>query len=308
MRTLLAVVSAASFFVIAPAALAFEIEPSDPDRCDTIVIVETLTFGEDCGWSVSGEVSDLGGVIAVALTLHQRTTECAIPLLPIEETFRVPIGSFPPGRYVVAVNWTNLRRPEERRDLAVREAVCGERSFRRGDSNADGDLNIADPVFTLNGLFLGGPIPCRDAADSDGTGRLELTDAVHALNHLFLGGPEPPAPFPDCGTVPEGAPSAGCEEANCPPPVDDEPQWMARPDGCKQCEPCAAPGLERTVAALEEMGITVLASALDAVPVCLACSVCSSGIFYAVLVPRVDVPTLLGMGWVPWNEPGGGVR
>ena len=73
--------------------------------------------------------------------------------------------------------------------------------FRRGDSNASGDLNITDGVYVLNYLFLGGPEPpCHDAADSDDNGALNITDGVRILNYLFLGGPAPPAPGPDtCG-------------------------------------------------------------------------------------------------------------
>ena len=76
--------------------------------------------------------------------------------------------------------------------------------FRRGDSNASGDLNITDGVFVLNYLFLGGPEPtCQDAADSDDNGQLNITDGVRILNYLFLGGPAPPAPGPDtCGPDP----------------------------------------------------------------------------------------------------------
>jgi len=80
----------------------------------------------------------------------------------------------------------------------------GGAGFRRGDSNASGDLNITDGVFVLNYLFLGGPEPpCQDAADSDDNGQLNITDGVRILNYLFLGGPAPPAPGPDtCGSDP----------------------------------------------------------------------------------------------------------
>lgn len=70
-------------------------------------------------------------------------------------------------------------------------------AFRRGDANADGDLNLTDAIFTLNGLFLGGPQPpCADAADADDSGTLNLTDAVFSLNYLFQSGPVPPEPGP----------------------------------------------------------------------------------------------------------------
>jgi len=66
--------------------------------------------------------------------------------------------------------------------------------FRRGDSNASGDLNITDSVFILNWLFLGGPDPpCLDAADIDDSGDIDISDGVWMLNCLFLWlGPCPP--------------------------------------------------------------------------------------------------------------------
>ena len=89
--------------------------------------------------------------------------------------------------------------------------------FRRGDSNATGDINITDGVFVLNYLFLGGPEPpCQDAADSDDNGTLNITDGVRILNYLFLGGPAPPAPGPDvCGSDPTPDDLPACVYENC---------------------------------------------------------------------------------------------
>jgi choice-of-anchor C domain-containing protein len=73
--------------------------------------------------------------------------------------------------------------------------------FKRGDSSADGSLNLSDAVLTLNRLFLGGPAPsCLDAADADDNGKIQITDAILTLNHLFLGGPALPEPFNSCGS------------------------------------------------------------------------------------------------------------
>ncbi len=72
--------------------------------------------------------------------------------------------------------------------------------FRRGDANADGDLNLTDAIFILGALFLGEAAPtCADAADTDDSGEVNVTDAVLLLNHLFSGGPAPAAPFAECG-------------------------------------------------------------------------------------------------------------
>ena len=68
-----------------------------------------------------------------------------------------------------------------------------------GDLNADGRLDIGDPVKILVALFRGGvELPCDGAtitdggnlamADVDGDGNVLITDAVRLLGYLFLGG------------------------------------------------------------------------------------------------------------------------
>jgi hypothetical protein len=82
--------------------------------------------------------------------------------------------------------------------------LTADETFRRADSNADGGVDIADPVATLFNLFLGqAEIPCRDAADANDNGTLDIADAIFSLGWLFLGGPAPPAPGPfACGGDP----------------------------------------------------------------------------------------------------------
>ncbi|MBI4601767.1 MAG: hypothetical protein HY721_07385 [Planctomycetes bacterium] len=85
--------------------------------------------------------------------------------------------------------------------------------LERGDSNGDGDLDFADPVWTLLALFRSGLEPgCEDAADANDDGRIDVSDPIHALRYLFLGGPAPPPPFPGCGTDPDtGADGLDCD-------------------------------------------------------------------------------------------------
>ena len=83
--------------------------------------------------------------------------------------------------------------------------------YRRGDSNADAEINISDGVHILLWSFAGGdPPPCLDAADTNDDETTDITDAVFLLNFLFLGGQPPPLPGPgSCGPAP--APSRGCD-------------------------------------------------------------------------------------------------
>ena len=76
--------------------------------------------------------------------------------------------------------------------------------FIRGDSNDDGEVDLADPVWTVSELFHGGPpSACRAAADSNGDGALDVADAAYTIRWLLQGGSAPPAPFPACGTASE---------------------------------------------------------------------------------------------------------
>ena len=76
--------------------------------------------------------------------------------------------------------------------------------FLRGDCNADGKVDIADGVSTLNLLFLGAATPlCADAADTDDSGALDISDGLAIFNHLFTDGAAPPMPGPwVCGPDP----------------------------------------------------------------------------------------------------------
>jgi hypothetical protein len=86
--------------------------------------------------------------------------------------------------------------------------------FRRGDSNADANLDISDPIATLGFLFGGGPMGCLDAADANDSGEIDISDAIHSFSFEFLGGPPPPPPFPACSVDPTDD-ALGCDE---PPP------------------------------------------------------------------------------------------
>jgi hypothetical protein len=75
------------------------------------------------------------------------------------------------------------------------------RAFIRGDANGDGKITIADPIWLLNQLFLGGPqTQCLDATDSNGDLQISVLDAVYLVNYYFRHGPKPGQPFPTCGT------------------------------------------------------------------------------------------------------------
>lgn len=103
--------------------------------------------------------------------------------------------------------------------VAVDEATIDIVSFEflRGDTNGDLILDLIDPLVLLGILFTDtGEIVCFDGSDGNDDGTVNITDPIYVLNFLFIGGPEPPAPFPNCGTDPT-ADGIGCFGfAGCP--------------------------------------------------------------------------------------------
>jgi hypothetical protein len=90
-------------------------------------------------------------------------------------------------------------------------------AFRRGDTNGDGREDLSDAVRTLIVLFIDPAVrlACEDAADANDDGRINIADPSFALNYLFLGGPEPPAPgSASCGVDPTADALTACE-ATC---------------------------------------------------------------------------------------------
>ncbi|MCA8960992.1 MAG: hypothetical protein KDC38_10795 [Planctomycetes bacterium] len=85
--------------------------------------------------------------------------------------------------------------------------------FVRGDPNASGGVDIADPIYALNFLFQSGEAICLDAMDANADGALDLADPLYLLAFINGSGPAPEMPYPDCGA----AAVLGCDEfAACP--------------------------------------------------------------------------------------------
>lgn len=124
-----------------------------------------------------------------------------------------------PGTYTFELLVDDGQEVDNTSSAEVTVTVTGQTaaSFRRGDSDGNGNVELTDAVRTLNWLFLGGVQPqCLDAADSDDTGSVDISDAVKILNYLFLGGAPPAAPGPmECGVDAAEDELADCVYENC---------------------------------------------------------------------------------------------
>ena len=85
-----------------------------------------------------------------------------------------------------------------------------------GDCNADGELDISDPICLLSFLFLGssGELPCEGdetsagnlgLLDTNGDAKIDISDVVYTLAYLFQGG-SPPVQGASCKAI------AGCPD------------------------------------------------------------------------------------------------
>lgn len=74
-------------------------------------------------------------------------------------------------------------------------------SYRRGDTNGDGSIDISDGVQILSALFGGEILSCQRTADVNADLQLDLSDAVFLFQFLFNGGAQPLYPTGDPGVA-----------------------------------------------------------------------------------------------------------
>jgi hypothetical protein len=94
-----------------------------------------------------------------------------------------------------------------------------EPSFLRGDANEDAGVDIADAIFMLYALMLGGAQSgCVDATDANDDGAHDISDIIFVLNYQFQNGAPPPAPGPlQCGIDMTPDDGLGCDSfGGCP--------------------------------------------------------------------------------------------
>jgi hypothetical protein len=173
---------------------SIEILPPAPTPDDDVTAKIRGFFRDSCGFVEDHTVSMDGSRIDIQIITGRTPGGCADVIVPYEVD--VPLGKLASGSYALAA--TDLE------DTARIDFTVGPRrgtwaGLRVGDCNSDGELDIADPVFLLVSLFLGGPAQeCRFVCNPNGDGEVDISDAVFLLTYLFVGGQAPYRPTVGC--------------------------------------------------------------------------------------------------------------
>lgn len=176
---------------------AFPVFRVDPEGCQ-----DGHTFFFDGSASFSGEAARI---------VSYRWRLWVSELFPREPEFEGPTLAYEPpeGTYALARAALTVRTDRGFERNSGEKTFCRAFPYRRGDANADGRIDISDPISILAYVFVGGQLNCLRAADADGTATLNPADAVGLLYHLFQGGRPPVPPYPDCGIDPSAL-GLGC--------------------------------------------------------------------------------------------------
>jgi hypothetical protein len=63
-----------------------------------------------------------------------------------------------------------------------------------GDADRSGQVDVADAIYLINHMFLGGPAPTpASVGDTNGDCRLNIADVVYLISYLFRSGASPAA-------------------------------------------------------------------------------------------------------------------
>lgn len=161
------------------------------------------------------------GAVIVSILQQYYWTEGTYPLVAARYQVLGEVGDVtsldfvdtlgdPPVRTRVVATWGPEVTPS-----TSSGTVTVSTAFRRSDVNLDGTIDVGDPIYDLQCLFLCFPT-CLDAHDSNDDGTWNIADPVYLLMYLFSEGAAPPPPFLECGADP--TPDAiGCDQSgDCP--------------------------------------------------------------------------------------------
>ena len=163
---------------------------------------ETITFSPSGETVINADYSTVGG----ALAGNETGTSTSL-------TWSGGLGS-PPVSNVMVVAGNSLASTLN--DGTVTLQAVSVTPFLRSDANSDGRNDVADAIWMLSSLFLGGPsYNCLAANDANNDGLYDTADPIFVISYQFLDGAAPAAPFPDCGIAADQEPTDCLEHPYC---------------------------------------------------------------------------------------------
>ena len=123
------------------------------------------------------------------------------------------LGS-PPVAVAIVVGGASIS-PDTVAGSVTVEPIPPTTPFIRGDVNGDDKVNIADGIWLIYELHIGGPAStCPISRDANGDGSVDIADAIFVFEYRFQDGPAPSDPFPGCGQV-EDQTADDCASSFC---------------------------------------------------------------------------------------------
>jgi len=185
-------------------------DPDEPDDGYVVPVGEPLTLDGSGSSDPNEALGD--AIVSHEWSVNGNPVMGSTPTIP--PAVLVAFGMGGPGTYPLALTVRDTLGAAGTASTTVRVIVTTSGDLLRGDANRDSRLNIADPIFALQWLFLSGPEPpCVEAADAQRDGRTDIADAIYIINFLFVGGPPPQPPYPVCGST---VVVLGCDAPTCP--------------------------------------------------------------------------------------------
>ena len=172
----------------------------------TLGIVYSFVGAETIAFSSTESVAEIGYQTIPAALVGNETG------LTSSLNWTDTLGT-PPVTNVMVVSGSSIAAILSDANLTFEPGVL---AFLRADANHDLRVDIADVIWMLQEQFVTGPSNnCAEAKDANGDGIYNVADPTWVINYRFSEGPEPPAPFPDCGTIPGQTPEDCLEYPPC---------------------------------------------------------------------------------------------
>jgi hypothetical protein len=164
---------------------AFQLE--SPDTLDSPV----QTLLPEFIWSPAIDPDPLDSIVYSLHHSEDSTFEDALLIVSTVDTSCTLADSLSWGSYC----WWKVAAEDSRGGITWSSNTLHFWTVIPGDTDGDGEVNVADIVSLVSYVFAGGPAPEPEwAGDVDCNGSVNVSDVVYLINYVFGDGPEPCEP------------------------------------------------------------------------------------------------------------------